>query len=483
VGLWPERAAKHLSGKTILPSNPEGKPYTKLKYTPIMPHPYLAFFNAEHQCLEVPRGVAKTQQILLSVGPGKNKTFSFEKKYWHGALLAVRGFVDPRQVAESRACGLFWPRDTRHFPEAERTFDEAFGWYDRHVDIFNCYGKFDYGDFRYLVTATDYICHDQDCKWGKLGEMPREGYWNNNEGDCLRGLLLYYLRTGNPRAWDLGQAAARHLMDVDLCHQPPWGLHTHSYGHCFVATSIAGAPDHSWLLGALEWAGLSGDPVLWDWLLKCGDTLAALPVDFVQLDTRTTGMHLHMLCQFYRYTGDKKYLEAAKPSAQALLEAQLENGSWPAYLGNRPDSVIGFVDHAVAALADYYAAAGDADLLPRIKKAIQFEGEVVPLYMYALAVAGEKTPDPLVVKLAKKGFRQYDEGQNRSCDPIGRGDDKFWAEWGVNRPEYIKETDRPPQFLKQTRTVAPLNSYILGGLWLLARAGKFRYPKRKRSEQ
>jgi hypothetical protein len=472
VGLWPEAAARHLLSKPLLPSNPEGKPYTKVEYWPIMPHPYLAFFDGKSKCLDVPKGTAKTQQLLLSVSPAGADSPAFERKYWADTLRPVRGFVDPRQVAESRACGLFWPREEKHLPQVERTQQEVFGWYDRHIELRKCYGKFDYGDYHYIAPAPDYICHADPCKWGNMKEMPREGYWCNNEGDPLRELLLYYLRTGNRRAWELVEIVARHLLDVDLCHHPVWGLHTHSYGHCYLLTNATTcAPDHAWLLGAMEWAGLSGDPLVWEWLKKCGDAMAALDKKFVQIDTRNTGMHLHMMCQFYEYTGEDKYLEAAHPSAEALLATQLEDGTWPAYLWNNDPEIFGFLDHALAGLADYFAVTRDDRARAAIDKTLRRGDDIVPLYMYALARLAEIVPTRFYQALAKRGLRQYDKEQNRGCDPLGRGDNKFWAEWGVNRPEMAKE-GRPPQFLKQTRTPSPIFSYALGGAWVVARAKK-----------
>jgi len=99
VSLWPAGAAQHLLSKDILPSNPDGVPYVHFRYAPILPHPYFAFFDKDKQCLDVPKGVAKTQQLLLSVSAEGGNLF--EKKYWQGALQPVRGFVDPEQVAKS----------------------------------------------------------------------------------------------------------------------------------------------------------------------------------------------------------------------------------------------------------------------------------------------------------------------------------------------------------------------------------------------
>lgn len=422
VGLWPERAAAHLASKRILPREQVvGQPYVRAQYAPIIPMPYLAFFDPETRCLDVPAGTAKTQEIVLSVWGGAGERPSFEPKWWAGSLRPVRGFVDPAQVARSSVCGPLWPRDPERFPEAERCFEEAFGWFWRHPQVLDAYGKFDWGDFHYFVGATDYMTHP-GTKWGELGGMPREGYWHNNERDPLRGVLLHYLRTGDPRAWELAQAMARHLLDVDLAHgratgytAPVWGIHTHSYGHSYLRTA-AGAPDHAWLLGLLEWAGVSGDPVALDWTIKCGEWLAGLKSDFSKTDLRTTSMQLAMMSQFYLYTGDRKYLDAARGPAQALVAAQGEDGLWPPYL-DRPELAHtgGFQEHAMMAFGDWVRASGEnLDTLvraldwefPEVEGATQPRGSVseLGLAMWALAAAGERTGDPRWAEWARRCF-------------------------------------------------------------------------------
>jgi hypothetical protein len=480
VGLWPERAAAHLRSKPILPREQEpGKPYQRVKYWPVLPHPYLAFFDADKGCLDVPSGVAKTQEIVLSAWAGNGDGPSFEKKWWRGSLEPVRGFVDPRQVAASQACGPLWPRDPEHFPEAERVFDECFGWFHRHAEVLKCYGKFDHGDFRYFTPSTTYMTH-AGTKWGAMGEMPREGYWHNNERDPFRGLLLHYLRTGDPRAWELAQTVARHLLDVDLSHGPGWGMYTHTDGHCYLKQG-AGAPDHAWLLGLLEWAGVSGDPVAWDWTAKCGEQLAGLKTDFSKTDLRTTAMQLHMMCQFYLYTGERKYLDAARGPAEALIKLQKPDGTWSAYLAE-PERPHGgtFVEHAIAAIADYAQASGDARALETLKRSLQWAftdggnklgGATAEagLTMYGAAIACELTGDASWAGIVENAFRLLDKSQNRSPDPIGRGD--FWATWGVNNPAAASDAGRPPQFTYQSRPLAPGTTlaYAPRALWIIAR--------------
>jgi hypothetical protein len=458
VGLWPERAFDHLLSKPLLPANPQGTPYSMTKYSPILPHPYWAFLDREKKCLDARQGMAKTQQIVLSVSAGRDETSTFEAKWWRKTLMPVRGHLDPQYVANTAALGTLSPRDPKSFPEVERLFDECFGWLNRHIDLLKCYGKFDYGDFKYFTASTTYLC-TPGTKWGDLGEMPREGYWQNNEGDQLLGLLLYYFRTGNPAAWERCKLVARHLLDIDMRHHPYWGLYTHSYGHCYVATADAGEPDHSWLLGLLTWAGISGDPTVWNWLLRCGEYLAGLKPEFIQGDARTTSVLLHMMCEFYKYTGEQRFLVASRIPADILLKFQNSNGSWPAYLGN-PErrNETGFTDHAMMDLAEFYAISGEKACLEALERAFQYVSsaagigesvDVSPLTIYGVAALFEKTGDTRYREAVLSAFGKLCKTQDISLDPYGRGD--TWAEWGVNNPDGAKGTGRPPQFLGQTR--------------------------------
>ena len=460
VGLWPQGATEHLLSKPLLPANPQGTPYEMTKYWPILPHPYWAFLDRDKKCLDARQGMAKTQEIVLSVWAGRDDTPSFEAKWWRQSLRPVRGHLDARYVANTLALGPLSPRDPQRLPELEGLFDESFGWLDRHIDHLKCYGKFDYGDFKYFTPSTDYLC-TPGTKWGEMGEMAREGYWQNNEGDQLLGLLLYYFRTGDARAWERCKIVARHLLDVDIRHHPIWGMYTHSYGHCYVATADAGAPDHSWLLGLLTWAGVSGDPIVWDWLAQCGDYLAGLKPEFVAGDARTASVHLHMMCAFYRYAGDQKFLVAARATAAILLKYQNASGSWPAYLGDAEKRhITGFTDHAVMALADLYALTRELSCKEPLDRACHYvtapEGvadgmDVAPLAIYGLTVFSEITGDPRHGIAALQSLRKLRTKQDLSTDPFGRGD--TWAEWGVNNPDGAKGTGRPPQFLGQTRPV------------------------------
>jgi hypothetical protein len=480
IGLWPERAACHLASNSIIPANPFGKqPYSYTEYSPIMPHPYLAFFDPETRCLDSRQGMAKTQEIILSVWAGNGDGPTFERKWWDKGLQPVRGHLEPAYATSTRTLGTVSPRLPKAFPGLEQMFEANFQCFDRHIEARRCYGKFDFGDFHYMTAATDYMCHP-GTKWGSMGEMPREGYWHNNERDVLLGLLLYYYRTGEPRAWNLSRIVSRHLFDIDICHYPRWGMWTHSYGHFYLAQGKAGEPDHSWLLGMLLWAQVTGDPVANDWIMRCAESLHAFPIDYSRADARSVSIYLHMMCQFYQATNRTEFLEATHTAARTLLGFQKSNGGWPAYLGNPRHDIEGFVEHIAMALADYYAISRDEKVLAALDRAMEYlfgnkgEKDADPgessLALYCLGVLATVTGQRKYAELGANILEQLNRHLDLDDDPYGRGD--TFARWGVNNPEGARGSNRPSQFLGQTRPQVPASNlaYAQPCLGAIARA-------------
>jgi len=65
----------------------------------------------------------------------------------------------------------------------------------------------------------------------------------------------------------------------------------------------------------------------------------------------------------------------------------------------------------------------------------------------------QRTGKARYLDIAKACLRKLRANQNRSPDPEIRGD--LWAGWGVNNAAESKGTNRPEQFLGQTRPLSP----------------------------
>jgi hypothetical protein len=134
------------------------------------------------------------------------------------------------------------------------------------------------------------------------GSEPLVSHYNN-QFDMVYGFLLHYLRTGDPRWWQLGDALARHVLDIDLYHtqrdRPAYngGLFwfTDHYTHAETSTHrtysrrntprfgrrhYGGGPNaqHNFTTGLLLYSYLTGHPAaragviqLADWVVNMDD--------------------------------------------------------------------------------------------------------------------------------------------------------------------------------------------------------------------
>lgn len=103
-----------------------------------------------------------------------------------------------------------------------------------------------------------------------FGDAPDAGYtdqgrgrgltvWVNNEYDRPHACALFYALTGQRRVLDSGLVAARHWMDVDLCHYSENPLH-HGGLKIHTAYHVTGGvtPSHEWVEGLLDYYYLTG---------------------------------------------------------------------------------------------------------------------------------------------------------------------------------------------------------------------------------
>jgi len=327
VGLWPERANPAIVRRhRLLPRGPEPAPYGRgPDYDSLMAQPYWACIDPERACLEAIPGLAKTQEFVLDLAPPAAARFARAARLGH--LAPDRGVVEPAYVASTEVFGRTLAAGAPGCAPVDRLTARALGWFERHMDGGWTWGKFDYGDLRYIVFTPE----------SRLGRayrgterFPRAGYWNNNENDPLQGLLAHFHLTDQRRAWPLALQAARHLLDVDVRHGDDTGLYTHSFGHCYRAMSHR-SMDHLWLDGLATYCCVCDDPFARQDL----DGLRRMALaefqqrPFAADNLRNFVLGITMNLMFHAATHAPGHLEGALAVARDLLAYQAPEGYFP----------------------------------------------------------------------------------------------------------------------------------------------------------
>jgi hypothetical protein len=130
------------------------------------------------------------------------------------------------------------------------------------------------------------------------GPQPLVSHYNN-QFDMVQGFLLHFLRTGDRRWWELGDALARHVTDIDLYHTRQdkaayngglfWFtdhyLHAHTSTHRTYSRrnrpargDYGGGPgaEHNFTTGLLLHYWLTGNPHSRDAVLQLADWVVAM---------------------------------------------------------------------------------------------------------------------------------------------------------------------------------------------------------------
>ena len=188
--------------------------------------------------------------------------------------------------------------------------------------------------------------------WGdSFGE--RGFNWNNNEYDTPRGLFLLFLRNGNRDLYRYALVSIRHQADVDIVHASLMksnigGQHQHGIGHSGPSwhhfrplpwsyphdANSTGLNGHTWSEGLLTGWCLAGDAFVMDSAqLMAAHYINYIAPSYVNMrnNERSIGWALRALMPFYRVTGDKKYLRAAKDMVDVVLHEYepAHGGAWP----------------------------------------------------------------------------------------------------------------------------------------------------------
>jgi hypothetical protein len=158
------------------------------------------------------------------------------------------------------------------------------------------------------------------------GDHSSSGYvagsylWDNNEYDVPAGAMIYFVRTGEYSALNLGLASALHYLDVDTIHYSrkhgDWGGAPHTHSHDDTGPHTAAGPNmhHAGYVQGLIWysyftgdpAGIAGAKTIADWVLH-----NLQPEENVGHMERALGHPLMTLTDVYEATGEEKYLRGA----------------------------------------------------------------------------------------------------------------------------------------------------------------------------
>ena len=168
--------------------------------------------------------------------------------------------------------------------------------------------------------------------------------WGNNEYDTPYGAYWEFLRGGDPAWARWGEAAARHLADVDTvnCFSTPscvglQALHMPAHLGGYLpplfrskVNGTRGVPSHTWLEGALLHYLLSGDEGVRESLSRTADWLLQPErLDHYEFSAvREAGWHLIHLSTLAAATGDPRARNGAGIVARRILEKQDAGGAW-----------------------------------------------------------------------------------------------------------------------------------------------------------
>lgn len=291
------------------------------------------------------------------------------------------------------------------------------------------YGMLNWGDY----VDAGYI--NQGRGGGKL-------IWVNNEYDYPHAMALMYARTGERRFFDYMVSAAKHLMDVDICHysEDPLridGQIEHTVGHVVNGKVV---PSHEWVEGLLDYYHLTGEERAYDAAIGIGENVRRLletPMFSAMGETsaRETGWALRSMTALYVETGNDYWLEKCEWIVEQFRRWEQDLGHWfSMYTDNTLIRVSFMIAVAIGSLTRFYRVRPSVELRSMILRQIDdliencmiknsvFYYKELPslkrvgnntLLLEAMAIGYELTKD---TKYLKAGIRTF----KMALFPLGR---------------------------------------------------------------
>jgi hypothetical protein len=346
-----------------------------------------------------PRGVARTWELLLWRAEGKSPAPEVKNLLAQHPALAC---ADPAFAVRAEVPNPASAYDPKAFPEAEAALQRAFRWYtlDRAED--GDYGTWNYGDIQWNWLGSAYTIYR---------------YWmNNGKGWSVLPWALW-IRSGDRRYWENGEANSRHVMDVDTCHVPEWsyapdgkirgGQYHYSalhwgYGpHVSQFFSDSEYLPYCWFMTGYERAR--------DVMLERVEALARdnwqARVKYFTENKADRSRHLYAMLKdlaiLYESTWDKRLLPYAEAYLALTLDAQNATGGFPGVKTNH------YLDEALLVAGRVF---GMEKVLPVLKKWEDAQGDSVrpgagaansgPMSLWTLVAVARATGDRSYLRTA-----------------------------------------------------------------------------------
>lgn len=238
--------------------------------------------------------------------------------------------LDPEWVERSGALPYFVSEkkdsNTRYASYVKRAIEGSDSFFSKREKI-DEYGWRNYGDL--------YADHENT---GHEGGRPLVSHYNN-QYDFLYGAFVHYLRSIDPRWWELMVSSAKHVMDIDIYHTDEdksaynHGLFWHTDHHRDAGGSThrtysksqmgpGGGPsnEHNYTTGLLSYYFFTGNPEAWEAVLELAGWVLAMDDGAKNLlglfDDGPTGLATRTASADYHKPG-----RGAGNSINALLDA------------------------------------------------------------------------------------------------------------------------------------------------------------------
>ncbi|MGJ8759101.1 MAG: hypothetical protein ACSHXA_01065 [Polaribacter sp.] len=144
-------------------------------------------------------GIAKTTEFIYYFHTAENiENIELTMDY---ALDPPVAHATPEWYTSSLVYGKMAPFSTKH-PEFENALQYKYDWMAFNQEWESWYSIFDYGDVKTYYFKDDWHM------------------WTNNEPTVDFSLWTNFMRTGNPKYYNMAQAMSKHTMDVDNIHWP-----------------------------------------------------------------------------------------------------------------------------------------------------------------------------------------------------------------------------------------------------------------------